>query len=95
VASWNRFTLVGTPGEANLVSQVNGVWSSQDSEPYLRVLILDPKTGTQLWGIPEAIAYATSSKGKSSNYAGAVQRLLADVNAFTTATGATAAAPTK
>jgi hypothetical protein len=52
--------------------------------------MLDPKTGTELWGIPEAIAYATSSKGKSSNYAGAVQRHLADVNALTTAT-----APTK
>lgn len=82
---WSRFDLVGTPGEADLIFELQFLQSTNDPEsrqengPHLRLVIVDPKTHTPLWGFTEVIEAAGSMDAKHRSYLRAVNNLVLDV----------------
>ncbi len=61
VKSWNRYTLTAGPGDADLVLQVSCIWHSERGhsalvsyDEFLRLIVIDPKTGIRLWGLGRA-----------------------------------------
>ena len=85
VKSWNRYTLVTNPADADLIFQVSSM-TPPDGYKYIRVFLLDPKTGIRLWGIIEAVQLANRPATAVKNYETAIQKLVADVNTLTSAT---------
>jgi hypothetical protein len=90
VKSLGRYALAARPGEADLVFQVSCRWyvgpttaDYANYSYYLRVIVIDPKTGTHLWGFSEPIKWWLKGKSNArANYEEAMNKLLADVKAL-------------
>ena len=88
VKTANRYTLVSSVGEADVVVQVSGAGYECAQGifvrcgGYVRVLFLDPKSGIRIWGIAEGVEAANLSSTAKKNYETAVQKLVQDMNAL-------------
>jgi len=105
IASWSRYELVSTPGEADLVLEIGladpimGVTGSKESgcdsykTPQFRLALLDPKTHMLLWVIRSAPGNMNGlQKSRDKKIEDALNKLVADLKALT-AQPAAASAP--
>jgi hypothetical protein len=94
VESWGRYELVATPGEADLVFELqltapNGPSNADkqkgasDPLPMLRLVIYDRATHYVLWALTESIAPATLQKTHDHNFDEAVANLVLDAGRLT------------
>jgi hypothetical protein len=94
VESWGRYELVSTPGEAELVfelqltapngpSNANKQKGASDPLPMLRLAIYDRATHYVLWALTESIAPATLQKTHDHNFDEAVASLVLDAGRLT------------
>jgi hypothetical protein len=91
IKSWGHYTLAASPSDADLVLQVSCSWYQSRNisgyvayNSYLRVLVIDPKTGTHLWGFSEEIQPASRKIKPAATYEDAMTKLLADVKTLAT-----------
>jgi hypothetical protein len=94
VSSWGRYQLVGTPGEADLVFELqlsapNGP-SNADKEkgasdplPMFRLVIYDRATHYVLWALTESVAPAAKQKTHDHNFDEALANLVLDAGRLT------------
>jgi len=105
IESWNRYKLVSTPGEADLVLEISladpimGVTGSKESgcvsynTPQFRLALLDPKTHILLWVMRSAPGNMNGlQKTRDKKIEDALNILVADLKTLT-APPATASAP--
>jgi hypothetical protein len=79
VQKLNRFTIVGTPQNADLILE----FSDGDNELVKILHIFDPKTHTLLWSMRELANSATRRETMNKNEQEAVDRLAADLQKIT------------
>jgi hypothetical protein len=94
VVSWGRYQLVASPGEADLVFELqltapNGPSNADkqkgasDPLPMLRLVIYDRPTHYALWALTESIAPAALQKTHDHNFDEAVTALVLDAGRLT------------
>jgi hypothetical protein len=68
--NWGQCDLVSTPAEADLVFEIHFEveFSRAADESSLRLLVLDPKTHTTLWGFTSYVEPANKAKTRDRNY---------------------------
>jgi hypothetical protein len=81
--SWGRFNLVTLPAEADIVFDVGIVDHncSPSATSHFRVVIVDPKTHTNLWSVVQYIEAAGLAKTREKNYELAMTALINNVKA--------------
>jgi hypothetical protein len=94
VESWGRYQIVSTPGEADLVLELqlmapNGPSNADKSKgasdplPMVRLVIYDRPTHYVLWALTESIAPASRQKTHDHNFDEAVANLVLDAGRLT------------
>ena len=94
VVSWGRYQIVSTPGEADLVLELqlmapNGPSNADKSKgasdplPMVRLVIYDRPTHYVLWALTESIAPASRQKTHDHNFDEAVANLVLDAGRLT------------
>lgn len=94
VESWGRYQLVATPGEADLVfelqlmapsgpSNADKSKGASDPLPMLRLVIYDRPTHYVLWALTESIAAADRQKTHDHNFDEALASLVLDAGRLT------------
>jgi hypothetical protein len=94
VVSWGRYQIASTPGEADLVFELqllapNGPSNADKSKgasdplPMLRLVIFDRPTHYVLWALTESIAPAALQKTHDHNFDEAVANLVLDAGRLT------------
>jgi hypothetical protein len=94
VSSWGRYQLVSTPGEADLVFELqlsapNGPSNADKSKgasdplPMFRLVIYDRPTHYVLWALTESIAPAEKQKTHDHNFDEALAELVLDAGRLT------------
>jgi hypothetical protein len=81
VQALNRFTIVGTPQEADLVLEFTNDFTTGLGQV---LHVLDPKTHTLLWSVVEYAAPAARQSQVVKNRQAAVNRLALDLQRITT-----------
>ena len=87
---WGRFELVGDPGEADLVLELqltapngpanaNKVKGASDPLPMFRLVVFDRKTHYVLWAVTESIDVAYVQKTHDRNFDDALTLLVTDL----------------
>ena len=88
VKSWGKYELVSAPSEADLVIEISFhqpiVWGKLvDSGPaddsYFRLIVIDPKTRTALWGFTEHVEWANLEGNRDKNFDQALQKIMKDL----------------
>lgn len=87
MVSWGRYQLVTSPGQADLVFELqmtahNGP-AAPDPLPMLRLVIYDRPTHYVLWALTESIEPGTLQKTRDHNFDDAVSRLVLDAGRLT------------
>lgn len=94
VSSWGRYQLVSTPGEADLVFELqlsapNGPSNADKSKgasdplPMFRLVIYDRATHYVLWALTESVAPAEKQKTHDHNFDEALAELVVDAGRLT------------
>jgi hypothetical protein len=94
VSSWGRYQLVSTPGEADLVFELqlsapNGPSNADKSKgasdplPMFRLVIYDRPTHYVLWALTESVAPAEKQKTHDHNFDEALAELVLDAGRLT------------
>lgn len=94
VVSWGRYQLVASPGEADLVFEVqltapngpanaNKQKGASDPLPMFRLVIYDRPTHYVLWALTESIEPATLQKTHDHNFDEALSNLVLDMGRLT------------
>lgn len=91
-----KYTLVSAPADADLVFEISfsefpvqqeaGKGSTTVADAKFRLVILDPKTYLTLWTITEYAGGAILEGNREKNYVQAMGRVVADLQALTSAT---------
>jgi hypothetical protein len=91
-----RYTLVSAPADADLVFEISfsefpvqqeaGKGNLTVADAKFRLAILDPKTHMTLWSITEYVGGAILEGNREKNYVQAMGRVVADLQALTSAT---------
>ncbi len=81
VKNWGRYELAATPGEADMIFEIEQKDARPVSEPmaYLSLRILDPKTHVVLWGLSAAVELAGRSQNREKNFNAAMTSLVNDL----------------
>jgi hypothetical protein len=98
-----KYTLVSAPAGADLVLEISftefpvqqeaGKGTNTVADAKFRLVILDPKTHMSLWTITEYVGGAILEGNREKNYAQAMGRVVADLQALTSATPPSPAPP--
>jgi hypothetical protein len=96
-----KYTLVSAPADADLVMEISftefpvqqeaGKGNVTVADAKFHLAILDPKTHMTLWTITEYVGGAILEGNREKNYVQAMGRVVADLQALTSATPPTAA----
>ncbi|MGA7852344.1 MAG: hypothetical protein WCA15_03395 [Candidatus Acidiferrales bacterium] len=91
-----KYTLVSAPSDADLVFEISfsefpvqaaaGKETVTVADAKFRLIILDPKTHMTLWTITEYVGDAILEGNREKNYVQAMGRVVADLQALTSAT---------
>jgi hypothetical protein len=79
--SGGRFELVPSPGNADLVVDVDVIANSADWQLHLE--ILDPKTGIVLWAVYEPVKFTMSKETREKNLDDTINKLAVDLSGLT------------
>jgi hypothetical protein len=96
IKSWGRYELVSAPTDADLVFEIRyeilfgpvEVVSGNGRSgifPQIRLSILDPKTHIILWAFSEPVVQVARKSTGMQNFQGAMDKLMGDIKALTTA----------
>ena len=79
--SWGRYGLAATPGDADLIFEIEQKDARPVSVPmaYLSLRIIDPKTHVVLWGLSGAVELAGRSQNREKNFNAAMTSLVNDL----------------
>ena len=86
VKSWGRYELVSAPGDADLVFEVNVIWTPGFAQ--FKLEILDPKSRIVLWTVYEPIKFNGLLKTRDKSFDDAIDKLVGDLKAITTQSAA-------
>ena len=102
--SAGRYELVGSPGDADLIFEIQFVvltaepeanrrdWlASVPFDPHFRLVIRDPKTNVVLWGFTEHVQWAILQGNRDKNFDQAAARIVAGVQSLAARSVAVAA----
>ena len=100
LTEWPRFTLVGSPSNADVAIELRFANPIVDREnrydftydPQVSATLVDPKTHITLWTLTEHIEPAHTHDGDNANFDRAVERLVTDLELLVTDPGSAAAA---
>lgn len=93
---WDRFQIVASPFDADLVLEVSDVVAAGTakvikgdtvgwpSDPLVKLLVIDPKTRTVLWGYSQHVDMALLQGNRDKNLKEAMTALLNNLKALTT-----------
>jgi len=79
--AWGRYELVGTPGDADLVFEIQ--FGIGPVYPEFRLVVRDPKTHSALWAVTEHLPAAARQESRDKNFDQAIARLVSDIQALT------------